>query len=171
MTGTPGTRVIPYRGFSTYSKVPIEGVSIENLLSKVEEEREDGLVRITIGEREVASLRIDNRRIYINEIVDCTPTEVESLRKYPVYYVTALKSLMEKYIDTVSGDAIEDLNFLDSIKKNPEIRKADGQKFILLLWDRYWDVRSRFNGDSYDGIYIIGERDVWDEKDRNTFNL
>ncbi|MEM0128471.1 MAG: hypothetical protein QXO03_05255 [Thermoplasmatales archaeon] len=171
MSEIPGPRAIPYRGFSTFSKLPIEDISIERLVSTIEEEKKDGLVKIMISEREVGTLRIENKRIYINEMVDFTPLELENLRKYPVYHITALKSLMEKYVDSISGDAIEDLNFLDSLKKNPEMRKADGQKFILLLWDRYWEVRSRFNGDASDGIYIISERDVWDEKDRNTFNL
>ncbi|MGC8645736.1 MAG: hypothetical protein ACP5UO_05710 [Thermoplasmata archaeon] len=171
MTENPQVRSIPYRAISTYLPLPIDRPTLDLLLSAIEEEKKDGLVKIMISEREVATLRVESRRIYINEIVDNTPQETEKLRKYPVYDRIALRALMEKYVDTITGDSIEDLDFLDAVKNDSGKRKADGQRFILLLWDRYWDVLSRFKGDSSDGIYIISERDVWDEGDRNTFNL
>jgi hypothetical protein len=171
MTSNPQSRVIPYRAISTFLPQPIERPTLDLVLSSIEEEKKDGLVKIMISEREVCTLRIENRRIYINEIVDNTPQELEKLRKYPVFDRISLKAMVEKYIDSLSGDSIEDLGFIDSLKSNPDNRKADGQKFILILWDRYWNVLTRFRGDASDGIYIISERDVWDEKDRNTFNL
>jgi len=106
----------------------------------------------------------------LNEIVDQTPQELELLKKYSVYGRIALKSLMEKYVDTVANDAIEDTAFLNGIRADPDNRKVDEQHFILLLWDRYWNVVSRFKGDSKDGIYILSERNFWEEGDTNSFS-
>lgn len=163
-------RKIVYKGISSSVKEPYENESFSGLLSAIESERKDGLVNVVISDREVGTLRVEGGKVYINEIVDQTPQELELLRKYPVYGRIALRALMEKYVDSVANDAIEDDTFLEKIKKDPDNRKVDGQNFILLLWDRYWNVSSRFRGDSKDGIYLISERNVWDEGDRNTFN-
>lgn len=163
-------RKISYKGFSTSSNEPYESENLIGLLDILEEEKKDALVRIMISDREVGALRIESRKVFLNEIVDETPQEVEILKKYPVYERIALRSLMEKYIDTIANDAIEDVSFLERIRKDPDKRKTDDQRFILLLWDRYWNVLSRFRGDTKDGIYIISERNVWDGNDSNTFN-
>jgi hypothetical protein len=163
-------RKITYEGFSTSTKEPLQSETLKGLLDALESDKRDALVKIVIAEREVGTLRIENRKIYLNEVVDETPPEIEVLNKYPVYDKIAMKSLMEKYVDTIAEDAIEDISFLDSIRKNPEKRKTDDQHFILLLWDRYWNVYSRFKGDSKDGIYVISERNIWEEGDKNTFS-
>lgn len=163
-------RKIVYKGISTSVKVPYENESFAGLLSTVEVEKKDGLVNIVISDREVGTLRVELGKIYLNEIVDQTPQELDLLKKYPVYGRIALKSLMEKYVDTVADDAIEDDGFLKEIRSDPDNRRVDNQRFILLLWDRYWNVSSRFRGDAKDGIYVVSERNVWDENDKNSFN-
>ena len=163
-------RKIVYRGISSSVKEPYENESFSGLLGAIESERRDGLVNVVISDREVGTLRVEGGKVYINEIVDQTPQELELLRKYPVYVRIAMRALMEKYVDSIANDAIEDDAFLKKIKEDPDNRKVDGQTFILLLWDRYWNVSSRFRGDSKDGIYLISERNVWDEGDKNTFN-
>ena len=164
-------RKIFYKGVSTSVKEPFVNESFAGLLSALESDKKEGLVNIVISDREVGTLRIEGGKIYLNEIVDQTPQETELLKKYPVYGRIALKSLMEKYVDTVAEDAIEDLAFLEGIKSSPDKRRVDDQHFILLLWDRYWNVTSRFRGDARDGIYIVSERNVWDERDNNSFNV
>ncbi|MGC8562366.1 MAG: hypothetical protein ACP5UZ_02970 [Thermoplasmata archaeon] len=163
-------RKIFYKGISSSVKEPYENESFGGLLSTIESERKDGLVNLVISDREVGTLRIEGGKVYINEIVDQTPQELELLKKYPVYGRIALRALMEKYVDSIADDTIEDDAFLEKIRLDPDNRKVDGQSFILLLWDRYWNVSSRFRGDSKDGIYLISERNIWDEKDKNTFN-
>ncbi|MCL5874841.1 MAG: hypothetical protein M1161_05855 [Candidatus Thermoplasmatota archaeon] len=161
---------IVYTGISSSVKAPYENESFPGLLNEIESEKREGLVNLVISDREVGTLRIEGGRIYLNEIVDQTPQELELLRKYPVYGRIALRALMEKYVDTVADDSIEDIDFLNEIRSDPDNRKVDGQRFILLLWDRYWNVSSRFRGDAKDGIYVTSERNVWEEKDGNSFN-
>lgn len=163
-------RKIVYKGISSSVKEPYVNESFVGLLGSLEADRKDGLVNLIISDREVGTLRVDGGRIYLNEIVDQTPQEIEVLRKYPVYWRVALRSLMEKYVDTVADDVIEDVDFLKEIRADPDNRRIDNQHFILLLWDRYWNVTSRFRGDAKDGIYIVSERNVWDEGDQNSFN-
>jgi len=133
-------RKIVYTGLATYAKDPYVSDSFADLLKVLESEKKDGLVNIIIADREVGTLRIEAGRIYLNEIVDQTPQELGLLNKYPVYGRIAMKSLMEKYIDTVANDSIEDIAFINGIRNDPDNRKVDEQNFILLLWDRYWNV-------------------------------
>ncbi|MCL4333316.1 MAG: hypothetical protein M1290_04830 [Candidatus Thermoplasmatota archaeon] len=163
-------RKVVYRGISSSMKVPYENESFAELLSKIESEKKDGLVNIVISDREVGTLRIEGGKVYLNEIVDQTPQELELLKKYPVFGRIALRAMMEKYVDTIADDSIEDTAFLNKIRGDPENRKVDSQHFILLIWDRYWNVTSRFRGDSKDGIYVESERNVWDENDGNSFS-
>ena len=163
-------RKIVYTGLATYAKDPYVSESFADLLKVLESDKRDGLVNVVIADREVGTLRIETGKIFLNEIVDQTPQELGLLKKYPVYGRIAMKSLMEKYIDTIANDAIEDTAFLNGIRSDPDKRKVDEQNFILLLWDRYWNVFSRFKGDSKDGIYIVSERNIWDEGDTNSFN-
>jgi hypothetical protein len=166
----PEERKITYKGISSSVRVPYENESFDKLLNVLETEKKDGLVNVVISDREVGTLRIEGGKIYLNEIVDQTPQELDLLRKYPVYGRIAMRSLMEKYIDSIADDAIEDTDFLNRIKNDPDNRRIDGQHFILLIWDRYWNVSSRFRGDSKDGIYIVSERNIWNESDKNSFN-
>ncbi len=166
----PNERKIVYKGISSTMKEPYESEAFSDLLKSVENDKRDGLVNVVISDREVGTLRVECGRIYVNEIVDQTPQELELLRKYPVYWRIAMRALMEKYVDTVADDAIEDTSFVRKVREDPDNRKVDGQQFILLIWDRYWNVSSRFKGDSKDGIYIVGERNVWEEGDKNSFN-
>jgi hypothetical protein len=163
-------RKIFYKGISSSIKAPYESESFAGLLNTIESEKKDGLVNVVISDREVGTLRIEAGRVYLNEIVDQTPQELELLKKYPVFGKIALKALMEKYVDTVADDAIEDIAFLEKVRSDPDNRKVDGQYFILLLWDRYWNVTSRFRGDAKDGIYVVSERNVWEEGDGNSFS-
>lgn len=162
-------RKIKYKGVTTFSVSPFESETLRGLLDQIENERQEGIVKIVISDREVGSLRIENRRVSILEIVDETPQEIQVIRKYPVYARISLKALTEKYMDSVADDLIEDIAFIEETKSSGENRNVDNQEFILLLWDRYWNVRTRFRGDSKDGIYLISERDIYSENDKNTF--
>jgi hypothetical protein len=164
-----GERKILYRAVVTFSMNPIESESLADLLKIIEEDRQDGIVKIMISEREVGSLRIENKKIFILELVDETPQEVDVVKKYPVYDRISMKALLDKYLDSIAGDMIEDNGFIENVRSLGNKRNPDNQQFILLLWNRYWNVLSRFRGDSKDGIYLIGERDIYREGDRNTF--
>ncbi len=163
------TRVPKYRAVATFLKTAIEDEKFENLLKLINDNKEDGVVMIKIGDRDVCSLKIEGRRIYIDQIIDETKNELDALIHYPVSDKIALRSLVQKYVESLREDIIEDTDFINQIREIDDVNEHD-LKFILNLWGRFWEIKTRFIGDSMDGIYIIKERDVYDEKDRNTLN-
>ncbi|MCL4412774.1 MAG: hypothetical protein M1526_05420 [Candidatus Thermoplasmatota archaeon] len=165
----PPTRIPRYRALGTFLKTPLENEDFSTLMSLLKENRQDGIVILEIGDREVCALRIENGRIYLNEMVDETVSELDVLREFPVYDKIALKSMVAKYLEALTGDLIEDNGFLNSVKNERDKITENGIEFILDVWGRFWNVRTRFNGDSKDGIYILNERDVYSESDDNTF--
>lgn len=165
----PTERKIKYKGVSPIAIDLFENETLTGLLEALEADKKDGLLRIMISEREVGTLRIENKKIYIQEVVDETPQEIEILKKYSVYGPISLKAIFDKYLDSIADDLVEDTKFLEKIRKEGESRNPDNREFILLLWGRYWNVSSRFHGDSKDGIYLVSERDIYKEGDENTF--
>jgi len=164
-------RVPKYRAVSTFLKMPLEDEKFESLIEQINENKDDGIVIIKIGDRDVCSLKIEGKKVFINEIIDETKNELDVISQFPVSYRVVLKSLIMKYIESLQEDIIEDSDFLKMIKENNEEVNEDNLKFILNVWGRFWEVRTRFRGDSNDGIYIIKERDVYDENDKNTLNI
>ncbi len=166
----PRVRVPKYKAIATFLKIPLEDEKFENLVKMINENKEDGIVMIRIGDRDVCSLKIEGRKIYINEIIDETRNELENMIQFPVSNRVALRSVIMKYIESIQEDIIEDIDFIEKVKEGKEEIDEDNLKFILNIWDRFWEVRTRFRGDSNDGIYITKERDVYDENDLNTLN-
>lgn len=167
----PKVRVPKYRAIATFLKIPLEDEKFETLIKQVNENKEDGIVMIKIGDREVCSLRIEGKRVFINEIIDETKNELDVISQFPVSHRVVLRSLIMKYIESLQKDIIEDSDFLKLVKEDNKEIDEDNLKFILNVWGRFWEVRTRFRGDSNDGIYIIRERDVYDENDKNTLNI
>lgn len=167
----PPSRVPKYRASATFLKSPIEDENFESLIRAINDNKEDGIVLIKIGDRDVCSLRIDGKKIYINEVLDETKNELSIISQFPVSDKVALRAMVLKYIETLQDDTIEDTDFIRKVKDGNDEIDEDNISFILNIWGRFWDVRTRFRGDTKDGIYIEKERDIYDENDKNTLML
>ncbi len=130
--------------------------------------QKDSLIKIQIGDREVCGIRNECGKIYINDVEELTGPELNELLSIPVYHKVAIRALLEKYRDAIAGSDVEDIDFIEKMKKGETL---DGKIFIMELWERYWDVKARVRGDAMDGIYLVRERDVYSSQDRNTFNF
>lgn len=165
------SRVPKYRASATFLKGPIEDENFESLIKTIVENKDDGIVMIKIGDRDVCSLKIDGKKIYINEVIDETRNELSVISQFPVNDKVALRAMVVKYIETLQDDMIEDTEFIKKVKSRSEGINEDNLSFILSLWGRFWDIRTRFRGDTKDGIYIEKERDIYAENDKNTLML